>query len=155
LLRRIRDTFYGLRKVLRVQISAQNNATKLSRIAFAFDRIICSLRSIRRRVGVSVQFPQSFHIDITRLRVACGIVRIIQAISQVGIVEILVRVRQPQSVTELVAHGVQPPVVVGVAQVVFVHFGGTGHNGAVQQLQFVDAGPSRFAVIGIANLKRS
>mmetsp|Transcript_10264 Transcript_10264/g.25781 ORF Transcript_10264/g.25781 Transcript_10264/m.25781 type:complete len:317 (-) Transcript_10264:122-1072(-) len=82
---------------------------------------------------------------------------VIQAISLVLIIEVLVRVGEPVTVAQLVAHGVQALVIVGIEQIILVHFGNTRCDdpARLQFHHFVDTEPSRFIVVSVANLHDS
>mmetsp|Transcript_32771 Transcript_32771/g.54930 ORF Transcript_32771/g.54930 Transcript_32771/m.54930 type:complete len:239 (+) Transcript_32771:701-1417(+) len=62
--------------------------------------------------------------------------------------------RQSETVSNLMAHGVQPLFVTCIIQVVFIHFGDTGLNDLVWNSfqDFIDAKPSRLAIVSVANL---
>jgi len=54
--------------------------------------------------------------------------------------------------SKLVAHSVSALGVVGVAQIILVHFCDTGDNGAINKLYFVESNPSRVTIVSVADL---
>mmetsp|Transcript_4777 Transcript_4777/g.10968 ORF Transcript_4777/g.10968 Transcript_4777/m.10968 type:complete len:379 (-) Transcript_4777:302-1438(-) len=102
----------------------------------------------------SVHFQETKAVDVPGPQIVGRRVGVIQAISQVLVVEILVRVGQAESVANLVAHRVQSLVVVGIEEVVFVHFGDARLDDSLWNRfeDLVDSEPARFAVISVANL---
>mmetsp|Transcript_27788 Transcript_27788/g.65312 ORF Transcript_27788/g.65312 Transcript_27788/m.65312 type:complete len:265 (-) Transcript_27788:703-1497(-) len=101
-----------------------------------------------------VHLQEAIAVGDSGTQVVRGGVGVIQTISLILVVEVLVRVRESVAMTQLVTHGVEALVVIGIQQVVFVHFRDTRLDDALRDRfqNLVDAQPSRFTVISVANL---
>ena len=91
------------------------------------------------------------------MQVVLGRTCVVETISEIGIVEILIRVGQPKAVTDFMTHGILAFNKVSIVQVVLIHFGHTIHDntssGGADNL--VESQPSSISKISIANLHDS
>mmetsp|Transcript_11878 Transcript_11878/g.25100 ORF Transcript_11878/g.25100 Transcript_11878/m.25100 type:complete len:341 (+) Transcript_11878:187-1209(+) len=99
----------------------------------------------------AVQRKEQFVIGVVGVFVYIQVVRVVHAISEIRVVEILVRVSESQRVAELVTHCVLPSSESHVQKVVLVHPSRTrNHVPLVIQQGFVDPSPLGIPVIAIA-----
>mmetsp|Transcript_29527 Transcript_29527/g.87456 ORF Transcript_29527/g.87456 Transcript_29527/m.87456 type:complete len:436 (-) Transcript_29527:608-1915(-) len=98
-----------------------------------------------------VQTDQIGKIHIVRIHIITGTIGIIQTTSQIGIPHLFVAMRQTETVSQFVTHGILTFFASRISQIEFVHPRDGRYYPVAFEHDLVDARPSRALVIAVAH----
>mmetsp|Transcript_8512 Transcript_8512/g.20921 ORF Transcript_8512/g.20921 Transcript_8512/m.20921 type:complete len:228 (-) Transcript_8512:1590-2273(-) len=117
----------------------------------------CRELGVSADVAAAVELGQVQEIGPVGLAVLFWVLRVVHAVAQVLVVEILVPVGQAKSMSQLVTAGVEFLGIAFKVEIEFVELGDRGNNSSPARAQqyLVDSTPTLVAVIAVADLEFS
>mmetsp|Transcript_8742 Transcript_8742/g.19617 ORF Transcript_8742/g.19617 Transcript_8742/m.19617 type:complete len:225 (+) Transcript_8742:61-735(+) len=143
------DSPYSISHLL-ILVQCSKNAI-VSKQIMRFNHPPITLHTPQRSPPRQVHSIKLVKVDLPRMKILRWIIRVIKAVTKVGIVWIFIRVRKSEAMSNLVTHGIPSMIILGIVQIILIHLRHTTNNHPIHNLIFIDTDPTSLSKVVITN----